>query len=64
MANRGKIMYVPHILIEEMDDLRMEHKIDHKVEAFNKLADYARVGREAERLAKFKFDWPVTKRKR
>lgn len=60
----GRMIYVPNILIEEVEDLRAEHNLNRRTDAMYKLADYARVGREAERLATFNLKWPVTKRKR
>jgi hypothetical protein len=59
------MMYVPPIVIEEVDDLRAEHKTSRRVEAFEKMADYARIGREFERIVNFKnLAWPVTRRRK
>lgn len=55
-------MYLPGIIIDEAEDLRKEHGIISKSEAFKKLSDYARVGRELERMIKFDFSWKPTPR--
>jgi hypothetical protein len=61
---KGRMMYVPPVVIEELEDLQMEHHEDKRALAFEKMADYARVGRETERLINFKsLGWPLTSRK-
>jgi hypothetical protein len=55
-------MYVPSILIDEIEDLQEEHHTIKRSEAFEKMTDYARVGRELERVVNFKnLGWPVTR---
>jgi hypothetical protein len=42
--------YVPIIVIEELENIKQDHGLDIEVEAFKKMAQYARVGREVERV--------------
>jgi len=50
------MMYVPPVVIDEIDDLRREDgDIIFGSEAFRKLVSYARVGREVNRLKRL--DW-------
>lgn len=60
---RGRMKYIPAVLVEELHDLKQETKIQRDAEAFEKIAQYSQVGREAERLAKFKFKWLPRRRK-
>lgn len=54
---RGKMKYIPACLVEELHDIKSERRINRDAEAFEKIAQYSQVGREAERLAKFNFKW-------
>lgn len=59
-CKKGRMLYVPPVVIDEVGDLMMEHGIMRRVEGFEKLADYARLGRETERLTTFKgLRWPT-----
>lgn len=58
----GKKKYMPQVIIDELEDLKLEHNIERDHVAMEKLADYARVGREVERLATFNFKHKPTKR--
>lgn len=51
------MVYIPPVIIDELEDIRREDQIDSRVEAFRKLAKYSRVGREAKRLVNFGNDW-------
>lgn len=57
------MMWVPSVVIEELEDLQAEQGLGQRSRAFEKMADYARVGREFERIAMFK-SWPPTRRRR
>jgi len=48
-------MYIPPVVIDEIQDLKREDDIEANVEAFKKMVKYTRVGREVQRLAKFDF---------
>lgn len=47
---RGKMKYVPPVIIEELEAIKADHGLDIEVEAFKKMVGYSRVGREVERL--------------
>ena len=61
---RGRYKYIPSIVVEELEDIKMEDDILSDAEAFRKMAKHARIGREVERIAKFRFDWKPAKKKR
>jgi metal-responsive CopG/Arc/MetJ family transcriptional regulator len=61
MSKNGRIIYVPHEMVVELDDLMEEKKINKKSVAIRKLTKYARVGREVERIKKLDFGWLPTK---
>lgn len=42
--------YVPTVIIEELENIKADHGLEVEVEAFKKMAQYARVGREVERI--------------
>jgi hypothetical protein len=54
-TTRGRMKYFPPVLIDELNDLKMEEKITIDHEAINKLVKYARIGREANRIMNLKF---------
>lgn len=61
----GKNKYLPKIVIEEIEDLKVEHGIVGDSRAMEKMIEYTRVGREVERITKFKFRHkPTGKKKR
>lgn len=47
---RGRMKYVPPVILEELANIKADHGLDIEVEAFKKMAQYARVGREVERI--------------
>lgn len=47
---RGRMKYVPPVILEELENIKADHGLDVEVEAFKKMAQYARVGREVERV--------------
>lgn len=55
MGRKGKVLYVPPIVIVELDDIMRENAIPNKADAFKEFTKYARVGRETERLMKLDF---------
>ena len=63
MKKNNNRRWIPHVVIEELEDLKMEHNIDSDAKAFRKMSDYVRVGREVERLTKFKFNHKPTKKR-
>lgn len=55
MATKGRIVYVPPIIIDEVDDIIREDELTTRADGFKELTKYARVGREANRLMKLDF---------
>jgi len=55
-VKRGKMMYVPSIVIEQLEDLKQEEKILSRPEAFRSMAKYSEVGREIKRVMRNPFD--------
>lgn len=53
---KGRKMYVPGIVIKELECISAEDDISKKAFAFEKLAKYSQVGREAKHIAKLR--WP------
>lgn len=51
----GQIIYVPKIIIDEVEDIITEEGITSRTEGLNKLVRYARVGREMDRMKRFDF---------
>ena len=48
-------MWLPPVIIDEMDDIKREDDLIKNVEAFNKMVKYCRIGREMKRLTRFDF---------
>ena len=61
MAQKGRMKYVPAVIITEIDDLKFEHNIKTDSVAMHKMAEYTRVGREIERIMKMDFRHRPTK---
>lgn len=59
MATKGRMSYIPPIIIDEMEDIRRENGIGKQAEALKEMVRYARVGREMERI--IKLDWNKAK---
>lgn len=55
MAKKGKNIYVPHVVIDELHDIMRENEIGIKSVACRKMVKYARIGREVERITRL--DW-------
>lgn len=49
----GKHKWVPRIVIEELEDIKDEYKLESDQEAFQELTRHARIGREVKRVASF-----------
>ena len=60
MIKRGKMTYVPPIIIDELEDIRREDCLINNADAFKELCKYARVGREAKRI--ITLDWSKAKK--
>ena len=51
----GRMIYLPQVVLDEMVDIKREDNIFSNSEAFKKMIQYARVGREANRI--MNLDW-------
>lgn len=47
--------YVPKVIIEELEDMKVEKGLMGDSDAFREIAKYSQVGREAERMMNFQF---------
>lgn len=48
--NRGKMMYVPKVVVEELENIQNEEEIVGRSVAFDKMVRYARSGRVSKRV--------------
>lgn len=53
--HKGRHAWVPDFVIDEIEDIKRENKIEKNNHAMTHLVKYARVGRELERIARL--DW-------
>ena len=51
---KGKIMYVPPLVLRELDLISKEDNIMKKSKAFEKMVEHTRIGREIEKINLFK----------
>lgn len=56
MSKKHKMAYVPKIVIDEVEDIMQEEQLDTGADAFRKMTEYAKVGREVKRIATL--NWP------
>jgi len=56
MGIKGKVSYIPSVVVDEVEDIRRENNVYDQAEAMKQLIKYARVGREMERIMKLKWD--------
>lgn len=54
-------MYIPKIVIQELDDMKQEYNLPDRQEALRKMVEHTRVGREVERIVKLDFRFKPTK---
>lgn len=59
MAKRGRMKWMPAVVIDELEDIKREDDLIADAEACRKLVKYARVGREAQRM--MRLDWSKKK---
>ena len=50
VKRKGKMIYAPAIVINEIEDIIREDKLFQRSEAFKEMVRYTRVGREVKRL--------------
>ena len=54
---RGRMKYIPAVIFDELEDLKMEKGLASDSDAFKKMANYSQVGREMERLKNLDFSF-------
>ncbi len=62
MANinrKGRVLYVPPVVLTELDDIIREDRLPSKADAFKEMTRYTRVGREVKRMAALDFSKSV-----
>lgn len=47
---RGRVKYVPNNVLEELDRVKKENSLDRDCDAFDKIVEHSRVGREVEKI--------------
>ena len=47
---KGRMLYVPPVVLTEIEDIMREDKLPNRADAFKEMTKYTRVGREARRL--------------
>lgn len=52
---RGRNTYVPKIVFEELEQIRLEDEIGKNADAFSEMVKYSRVGREAKKIFRLRF---------
>lgn len=55
MTKKGRMVYAPSVVIDEVEDVMRDHDIHRRDEAFRKMVEYSKVGREMERI--MTLDW-------
>jgi len=61
VVKKGKVVYIPPVVIDELEDIKREDEIHTGSEAFKKMVKYARVGREVKRMATLDFSRAVSR---
>jgi hypothetical protein len=52
---KGRIVYVPPSVFDELGAIRNEDNLDCNADAFKEMAKYSRVGREAKKILRLRF---------
>lgn len=48
MGRKGERVYVPPVIIEELENIMTEHELTIKAEGFRKMAKYSQIGRKVQ----------------
>lgn len=59
---KGRMIYVPPVVLDEVELIQQSKNIDQRSDAFNELVKYSRVGREAEQI--MRLDFGIFKKKK
>lgn len=52
---KGRMIYVPPLVLLEVEDIRKRDNIDTNAEAFNVFTNYARIGRAVQKIINLDF---------
>jgi len=52
---KGKMIYVPPSVMDEVRSIQKEDKEKQRADAFRKMVKYSKVGREAKRILRFRW---------
>lgn len=52
---RGRMKYIPAVIFDELEDIKLEKGLESDSDAFKQIAGYSQVGREIERIKNFNF---------
>ncbi len=55
MAQKGRMIYVPPIVLDELVEIKQECEIGKNSKAFDEMVKYSRVGREAKKIFRLRF---------
>lgn len=55
MAKKGRMIYVPPRVVDELEEIKQEDQLTKNAKAFDEMVKYSRVGREAKRLFTLRF---------
>lgn len=55
MAQKGRMIYVPPIVLDELFKIKQEEGIGKNAKAFDKMVSYSKVGREAKKIFTLRF---------
>ena len=58
MPIKGRMKYLPSMVMEEIEQIKRENRIFKDNYAMREMVKYARVGRELERIKNFNFTKP------
>lgn len=50
MRSRGRHRWVPPNILEEINEVKREEKLQHDVDAFRKVGEYSKIGREFKKM--------------
>jgi uncharacterized surface anchored protein len=64
MVNRGRLMYIPKELLDELEETQMNFSIDKKSNCFKVIAENSRIGRQIKINLNFRDHKGIFKNKR
>ena len=55
MRKKGRVVYVPPNVFEELNCIKADEKLNSNADAFREMVKFSRVGREAKRIFTLRF---------